>query len=339
MSIINRENQSLKAYNTFGFDVNASHFSIINHIDDVAQLVNHPWWSMPKIIIGGGSNMLFTKDVTAWVIKNNIKGIEVIAEDHQSVTVAVAGGEVWHDFVMYAVGKSWGGVENLALIPGTVGAAPMQNIGAYGVEVKDVIYSVTYFDLEQQVFVTLSNEACEFGYRDSIFKRLYKNKIIITSVTFVLKKNHKVNTSYGAIQDVLDQRGVAAPLIKDIAAAVVYIRQSKLPDPKVIGNAGSFFKNPVVPNAILNNIKATYPDVPSYKVDDGHVKIPAGWLIEQRGWKGKKVGAVGVHDRQALVLVNVAQGKGQEIWDLSTAIIEDINTHFGITLEREVQVY
>lgn len=339
MGIINKENQSLKAYNTFGFDVNASHFSIINHIDDVAQLVNNPWWSLPKIIIGGGSNMLFTKDVAAWVIKNDIKGITVLAEDDHSVTVSVAGGEVWHDFVMYAVGNEWGGVENLALIPGTVGAAPMQNIGAYGVEVKDVVQTVTYYDLEQHAFVTLDNVACEFGYRDSIFKRLYKNKIIITAVTFILKKNHKVNTSYGAIQDVLDQRGVAAPLIKDIAAAVVYIRQSKLPDPTLIGNAGSFFKNPVVANTVLEKIRLTYPEVPSYKIDHETVKIPAGWLIEQRGWKGKRVGNVGVHDKQALVLVNIDHGVGQEIWDLSTAIITDIDQYFGITLEREVQVY
>lgn len=339
MSIINKENQSLKAYNTFGFDVNASRFSIINHIDDVAQLIHNPWWPLPKIIIGGGSNMLFTKDVDAWVIKNNIKGITILAEDDRSVTVSVAGGEVWHEFVMHAVAKEWGGVENLALIPGTVGAAPVQNIGAYGVEVKDVIHSVKYYDLDQQAFFTLSNEACEFGYRDSIFKRLYKHKIIITAVTFILKKNNKFNTSYGAIQEILDQRGIAAPLIQDVAAAVIYIRQSKLPDPKEIGNAGSFFKNPIVANAVLDKIRILHPDVPSYKIDNDTVKIPAGWLIEQRGWKGKRDGNVGVHDKQALVLVNINNGTGQEIWDLSTAIITDIDQYFGITLEREVQVY
>lgn len=339
MSIQHIQHQSLKHYNTFGFDIEAPYFTVINQVDDVPALIEHEWNVMPKIIMGGGSNMLFTKSPDAWIIKNNIKGINVIDENEDSVMLEVAGGEVWHDLVMFAVGQDWGGIENLALIPGTVGAAPMQNIGAYGVEVKDVIEEVKFFDFETETFKSFDNAACEFGYRDSIFKRLYKNKILITSVTFRLQKKYKVNTSYGAIQDVLDKRGIAAPIVKDIASAVMYIRQSKLPDPKIIGNAGSFFKNPVITTAHYTTLTAQYPDIPGYVLNEDYIKVPAGWLIETNGWKGRRIGDVGVHEKQALVLVNYGMGTGQAVWDLSTAILEDIKGKFNIELEREVQVY
>ena len=329
-----QENISLLAYNTFGIDARAEKLVTIT---DIAQLKDIP--AGEKHIIGGGSNILLTKDVQGLTILNRIKGIEFIKEDHKHVWLKVMSGEVWHELVMYAIAKTLGGIENLALIPGTVGAAPMQNIGAYGVEVKDVIESVTAWLWEEQKFITLTNEQCKFGYRDSIFKHELKGKVFITDVTFRLDKHHTYHTEYGAIQQQLDHVGIDQLSIKTIADAVIAIRSSKLPDPKQIGNAGSFFKNPTIPVEQYIQLKVQHPGMPSYPVDEQMVKVPAGWLIEQCELKGYREGETGVHAKQALVLVNYGNAKGSDIWKLSGEVVAAVENKFGITLEREVQVW
>lgn len=292
-----------------------------------------------KHIIGGGSNILLTKDVDGLTIHNCIKGIELLKEDDEHVWLKVGSGEVWHEFVMYAIKNNWAGIENLALIPGTVGAAPMQNIGAYGIEVKDVINEVTAWHWDEKKYISYNNDACRFGYRDSLFKHELKGKVFITEVVFKLNKQPSFNTSYGAIQQELDKTGVTELSIKAIAEAVIAIRSSKLPDPKQKGNAGSFFKNPTIAVAQYNQIKNQYPEIPSYVVDREHVKVPAGWLIEQCGFKGHKTGGTGVHEKQALVLVNHGGANGKEVWDLSETILQAVKQKYGITLEREVQIW
>jgi UDP-N-acetylmuramate dehydrogenase len=329
-----QEHISLLPYNTFGIDAVAERFTIIT---DTAQLKDIP--AGEKHIIGGGSNVLFTKDVDGLVILNRIKGIKVIQEDNTYVWLKVMSGEVWHELVMYAISKTLGGIENLALIPGTVGAAPMQNIGAYGVEVKDVIEKVTAWHWEEQQFITLTNEECQFGYRDSIFKHELKGKVLITDVVFKLDKHHKFHTEYGAIQQQLNDVGIDRLSIKAIADAVIAIRSSKLPDPKQIGNAGSFFKNPTIGKEQFAQLQQQYPAIPSYPVDEQTVKVPAGWLIEQCGLKGIRKGATGVHEKQALVLVNYGGAKGNEVWQLSGEVVDAVAQKFGISLEREVQVW
>lgn len=333
------QNVSLKPYNTFGMDVVAEYFLTLSDEQLLPTLAADTSLPQQRKILGGGSNVLITKPVTGLLIHNQLKGIELIKEDEEHVWLKVASGEVWHELVMYAVSKGWAGIENLALIPGTVGASPMQNIGAYGVEAKETIESVTFWNWEEAAFNTLNNSECRFAYRDSIFKHELKDKVFITSVVYKLNKRPNLNTSYGAISQELEKMGVQDITIKAIADAVIAIRSSKLPDPNEIGNAGSFFKNPTIPVAQYAALQAQYPVMPSYPVSETMVKVPAGWLIEQCGWKGKRAGDTGVHAKQALVLVNYGNAKGADVWKLSGEVVESVKNKFGIELEREVQVW
>ena len=331
-----QENHPLKSYNTFGLEAYARYFVAIEDIGQLSQLNKLDAFATNRLILGGGSNILLTKDYEGIVVHNNLKGIELIKEDDTSVYVKVAAGEVWHDFVMHAIDKAWAGVENLSLIPGRIGASPMQNIGAYGVELKDVFYELEAWDIDKEQVVTFDRNECQFGYRESVFKNTLKNQFIILSVTFRLSKSSEVNVSYGAIQDVLTSMGVISPGIKEVSDAVIAIRSSKLPNPKEIGNAGSFFKNPVVPLNLVNALKESFPDMPSYPINNTSSKIPAGWLIEQAGWKGKRFNNFGVHNKQALVLVNYGGAKGQNIKNLALDIQEDVLAKFKIKLTPEV---
>jgi UDP-N-acetylmuramate dehydrogenase len=286
--------------------------------------------------LGGGSNILFTRDIDALVIKIAIKGIDLIREDEDFVWLHAGAGEKWHDFVMYCVANDYAGVENLSLIPGTIGAAPMQNIGAYGVEIKDVVETVEAISVETAEMRTFSNEECLFGYRESIFKHALKGKLIITGVLFRLNKKPVYHIEYGDIRKTLTEMNVETPSIKAISEAVISIRESKLPDPAKIGNAGSFFKNPEIPAEQFDKLKSDFPNVPGYHTMPGFVKVPAGWLIEQAGWKGYREGDIGVHARQALVLVNYGGGSGAEIKALSEKIQQSVQEKFGVSLNAEV---
>lgn len=331
-----QHNVNLKPYNTFGIEAIADSFAEINILEDLHYL---PFTSSDDfLVLGGGSNVLFTKDPKGLIIKNNLKGKEVVREDENFVYVKIAGGEVWHHFVMYALKNNWGGVENLSLIPGSVGASPMQNIGAYGVEIKDVFEELEAFHIDTKEIHRFDAKACEFGYRESVFKRRLKGQYIIVSVTFRLSKNPVINSSYGAISAELEKAGVNNPTIKDISDAVIRIRSSKLPKPSEIGNGGSFFKNPVISLELFQQLQEKYPTIPSYPIDDARIKVPAGWLIEQAGWKGFTRDNYGVHKKQALVLVNYGGAKGKDIFDLSTEIIDSVKKNFGIELEREVNI-
>lgn len=325
--------------NTFGMDVYAKYFSVIDSVDSVAEFaefcLNN---NLPSLILGGGSNILFTKDVDALVIKNNITGIEKLHEDENYYYIKAGAGENWHQFVMYCIGQQYAGIENLALIPGNVGASPMQNIGAYGVEIKDAFHSLEAYHLFDQERVVFSKEDCAFGYRESVFKNKYKNKFIITSVTYRLKKKPDFNISYGAIEQELKNMGVKDVSLASIADAVINIRRSKLPDPAVIGNAGSFFKNPEIAAEHYSQLKNDFPLIVGYPLENGNVKIAAGWLIEQCGWKGFRIGDTGCHDKQALVLVNYGNAKGEEIYGLSQDIMDSVKNKYGINLEREVNI-
>lgn len=290
----------------------------------------------PILWLGGGSNVLFTEDYPGLVVRNRLYGVEVIHKNEDYVWIKSQGGENWHQLVLYCVANGYAGLENLALIPGTVGAAPMQNIGAYGVEIKDVVESVEALSLATGELTTFSQAECQFGYRDSIFKQSAKGLYFITAVTFKLARHSEPNTSYGAIQEVLTEKGISRPSIQDVAEAVMAIRRSKLPDPAELGNAGSFFKNPEIEEGQFHALKEKYPTLPSYPVGARRVKIPAGWLIEQAGWKGKRVGHVGVHVRQALVLVHYGGGHGHEIVALSKQIQTDVEAKFGVRLHPEV---
>lgn len=332
-----QENVDLTPYNTFGLSVKAEYFSTFSSVDELRKLLRENS-DKKLLVLGGGSNMLLTSDVTGLVLKNNLTGIEVIEKDEKTVKVKVQGGEVWHDFVMYCIDRGFGGIENLSLIPGSVGAAPMQNIGAYGVEIKDVFEELEAYEIASGEVKTFDKAACAFGYRESVFKRSLKGKYIITSVTLNLTTEHKLNTSYGAISSRLSEMGVTDPTIKDVSDAVIYIRQTKLPDPAEIGNSGSFFKNPVVSREKFEALQAKFPDIANYPVDDAHVKIAAGWLIDNAGWKGKTLGNYGVHKNQALVLVNYGGASGQDIFQLSEDILQSIKEMYGIELEREVNV-
>lgn len=330
---------SLRPYNTFGMDVPADRLITVSDTAELATLSTDPTLPRPFHVLGGGSNVLLTHPVKGTVLLNRIKGIAVEKENEEHVWLHAGAGEVWHELVLHVIGRGWGGIENLALIPGTVGAAPIQNIGAYGVEVRNTIEQVEGWDWERQEFVTLRNADCAFGYRDSIFKHALKDKIFITAVVFRLDKKPVFHTSYGAIGQELEKMGVQDISIKAIAEAVISIRRSKLPDPLQIGNAGSFFKNPTIPEAQFRALAAQHPDLPSYPSTPGHIKVPAGWLIEQCGWKGYREGDAGVHARQALVLVNYGQAQGTDIWALSDKIVRSVQEKFGIELEREVQVW
>ncbi len=335
-----KENYSLKKHNTFGLDVKARYFI---EVADIQQLKSVVDWSViesvPLFVLGGGSNVLFTQNLDFLVIKNSLKGIEIVEESESEISVKIGAGEVWHEVVLHCIDKGWGGVENLSLIPGSIGAAPMQNIGAYGVELKDVFQCLEAFNLETKAIKDFSNDECQFGYRDSVFKNQLKGKYVITSVTLRLNKSPKVNTSYGAISEVLAHKGILHPTIKDVSDAVIEIRQSKLTDPAKIGNSGSFFKNPVISDSDFQKLKTAYPNIPSYPQENSQVKVPAGWLIEQCGWKGKMRGDIGVHKQQALVLINQGGGKGQDIRQLAMDIQESVSDKFGINLETEVNIF
>lgn len=329
------ENVSLKDYNTFGIDVKARWLSSFDSQDALPEMLEaRPG---PLLILGGGSNILLTRDFDGLVLRNGIKGIGVVREDAQYVYVRVGAGENWHGFVQYALQRGWAGVENLSLIPGNVGAAPMQNIGAYGVELKEVFYELSAYHLEEKKVYTFSLNDCEFGYRESVFKRRYKGQFVILDVTFRLYKVPRLHTEYGAIREELEKMGVGELTIQAVAEAVVRIRQSKLPDPAEIGNAGSFFKNPTVTSLKFEELRGAFPDIVGYPGPSG-VKLAAGWLIEQCGWKGYRKGDAGCHDRQALVLVNYGHAGGREIYDLSEEILQSVKVKFGVELEREVNI-
>lgn len=331
------KNVSLKPYNTFGIDVKARYFSKFSSTEELNSIF-HEYSDIPFLIIGGGSNLLLTKDFDGIVLRNEILGKEIVEEKNDSVLVKIGGGENWHEFVLWAVQNGFGGIENMSLIPGSVGASPMQNIGAYGVEIKDVFSYLFAYHIESRDTHRFSMEECQFGYRESIFKRALRNQYVISEVCFRLEKNRKVNTTYGAIEQELQKMGVSSPTIRDVSNAVIAIRQSKLPNPTELGNAGSFFKNPVIEESIANKILEDYPNAPVYPAEIGKKKLAAGWLIEQAGWKGKTVGNCGVHKLQALVLVNYGGSTGNQIYDLSSSIISDIQEKFGVTLEREVNI-
>jgi UDP-N-acetylmuramate dehydrogenase len=331
-----QENKSLHELNTFSIEGQAQYYIKIDSEETLQEIIeSSAWKDIPKFILGGGSNILLIHDIEGLVIHNQIKGVVKVDENDDYIWLQVGGGEVWHEFVLHCVAQQYGGVENLSLIPGTVGAAPIQNIGAYGVEAKDVIESVTFKFLETGEKVILTKNECGFGYRDSIFKHTLKGKVVITHVLFKLDKKPVYRTDYGDIQKMLNEMNVPVS-IQSISDAVIKIRQSKLPDPKVIGNAGSFFKNPEIAENVYESLKMRYPDLKGYPTDSGLVKVAAGWLIEQAGWKGYREGDVGVHDRQALVLVNHANGTGIAIETLARKIQQSVVDKFGITLSAEV---
>ena len=329
-------NKNLKEYNTFGISVKAEMFAVFSSIEELKQILSLRN-DKKLLVLGGGSNLLLTKDFEGLVIKNEIKRFEVIEETVSEVIVESGAGENWHEFVLNCIDKGFGGIENLSLIPGSVGASPMQNIGAYGVEIKDVFESLSAFHIASGEIHYFDKTKCEFGYRESIFKNKVKGEYIILTVTFRLTKNPTINSSYGAINEQLKVMGIQVPTIKELSAAVIAIRQSKLPDPKIIGNAGSFFKNPTVEITLLEQIQKNYPDIPNYPAENKR-KLAAGWLIEKAGWKGRTFDNYGVHKLQALVLVNYGNCTGQEIFDLSSQIIQDVFEKFGVLLEREVNI-
>ena len=309
-----QENFQLKKYNTFGIDVLAKYFSTFTSAEELELLLDDSKNIAHTMILGGGSNILFTKNFDGLLLKNDIPGIAVVNEDEDHVYVKAGAGVNWHSFVMYCVDHNYGGVENLSLIPGNVGASPMQNIGAYGVEIKDVFYKLEAFHVQEKVQQIFTAADCEFGYRESIFKKKYKDKFVIMNVTFKLNKKPQFNISYGSIKEELGKMNVTELSIQAISQAVINIRSSKLPDPKVIGNAGSFFKNPEISKHELHKLKRIEPGIPSYKINDDTFKIPAGWLIEQCGWKGYRKGDAGCYEKQALVLVNYGSAKGKRFW-------------------------
>ena len=337
MNII--ENYPLLKLNTFGIDVKAKYFTSINTINELIEATKtNVFKDLELLILGGGSNILFTKDFDGLVILNNIKGKEIISQNQQSIFLKIGAGENWHELVMYCVDNGWGGIENLSLIPGNTGTAPMQNIGAYGVEIKETFLELEALEISSGKIVKFNNSDCEFGYRESVFKNKMKNQYIILNITLELKKNPVLNINYGDVKAILESQNIKNPAIKEVSNAIIRIRQSKLPDPKKIGNSGSFFKNPLVSLNQLELIKKNYPNVVNYEINENEFKIAAGWLIERAGWKGKKFNNYGVHEKQALVLVNYGLANGMEIFDLSEKIILDIKDKFGITLEREVNI-
>ena len=333
-----QEDISLKEYNTFGIDAKARFFCEINSIAELKQALQLKGY--PNLfVLGGGSNMLITKDLENLVLHINLKGIEVVSENKDEAIIKVSAGENWHNMVLWTLDHDYGGLENLSLIPGNTGTAPIQNIGAYGVELKDTFVSCEAMEIATRELKTFSKDECQFGYRDSYFKNEGLGKYIITSVSFKLtKRNHKLNVDYGAIVSELQQNGITNPGIKDVSNAVIAIRKSKLPDPKELGNSGSFFKNPVVDRQQFDNFTKVNPTAPFYKVSENEFKIPAGWLIEQCGYKGKRFGDAGVHKNQALVLVNYGNASGADIIELAEKIIESVSQNFGITISPEVNI-
>ena len=332
-----QKNTPLDHLNTFGLKSYASFFTEVRSIRELSDIIVNPdWKETPKFILGGGSNILLLNNIEALVIHLQITGIERVKEDEKHVWIHVGGGEVWHDFVMFCVEKGYAGIENLSLIPGTVGAAPMQNIGAYGVEIKEVVETVEAVSLATGQSRSFSWIECKFGYRESVFKHELKGQYVITGVTFRMNKVPDFRVAYGDIKNTLASMGVTTYSIKAISEAVINIRKSKLPDPAEIGNAGSFFKNPEISKKQYGDLQASFPQVPGYDIGADLVKVPAGWLIEQAGWKGFREGAVGVHEKQALVLVNYGEGTGEQIKSLSERIQDSVEKRFGIRLSAEV---
>ena len=327
---------SLKNYNTFGIEAKAKQFVSVSSIAELKEILVQ---NNPIFILGGGSNMLLTQDIQKLVLHVNLKGIEIVETNEDFAIVKAQAGENWHEFVLYCIEQNLGGIENLSLIPGNVGTTPIQNIGAYGVEIKDTMLSCEALNLKTLEIETFTNADCQFEYRESIFKKELKNQYIITSVSFKLStKNHKVSTTYGVIGADLQKNNIENPTLKDVSNAVIAIRQSKLPDPKELGNSGSFFKNPIISKEAYEKAKALHPEMPHYVVSETEVKVPAGWLIEQAGFKGKRFGDAGVHKNQALVLVNYGAATGAEIVALSKNIQKTILEKFGIAIEAEVNI-
>jgi len=331
-------NVNLRPYNSFGIAAVAKHFtsfSTVQHLDDILQ------WPEAKqlpFVLGGGSNMLLIKNVDALVMHNCIDGLEIIYEDEAIAHVKAGAGISWHAFVLFCLDHNLGGAENLSLIPGSIGASPMQNIGAYGVELKDIFLSLSAWHIKENVLVNFNKADCKFGYRESVFKNELKHQFIITDVTFVLQKKHQLNTRYGAIEKALEENGIVSPTIQDVSAVIIRIRQQKLPDPKEIGNAGSFFKNPEIDNSEFERLKLAFPNIVGYAVNETKIKLAAGWLIEQCGWKGFRQGDAGCHAMQALVLVNYGNASGNEILQLAQKIIDSVQQKFNVTLHMEVNV-
>ena len=332
-------NVSLKNFNTFQIEQNCHYFGRVEKEDELLAALHFAEESgLKTLILGGGSNLLLTRDFEGLVLKIDNRGISDQEESAETVLLRVAAGENWHDFVCHCLQQNWFGIENLSLIPGSVGAAPMQNIGAYGVESGNRIRAIRYFHTEKQAFETISGKDCRFGYRESIFKHELRGNAIIWEVDFELSLQPEVSVGYGDIKAVLERKGIASPSPADVSAAVIEIRQSKLPDPALLGNAGSFFKNPVIPAAHYEKLKAQWPEIPSYPATEGQVKVPAGWLIEKAGWKGFRDGPCGVHEKQALVLVNYGGAEGRDVLRLAEKIINDIETKTGIRLQPEVNI-
>jgi UDP-N-acetylmuramate dehydrogenase len=336
------ENSSLKTHTSFGIHATTRYLASFEDTESLEELLyavqQSPVSEQSTLVLGGGSNILFTQNWKGWVLKNEITGISEQHEDADYVYVKAGAGENWHRFTQYCIQKGWAGLENLSLIPGNVGASPMQNIGAYGVELSDVFWDLEAWHKQEKIVQTFTNNDCEFGYRESIFKNRYRDQFIILSVTFRLRKKPVFHIQYGAIQQELEKMGVNEISIERVAQAVMNIRKSKLPDPQVIGNAGSFFKNPVVPTEKFKFLKEKFPDLVGHPADENKVKLAAGWLIESCGWKGYRKGDAGCHEKQALVLVNYGNASGAEIYDLSKEILESVKFKFGVLLEREVNI-
>jgi len=333
------ENVLLRPYNTFGIAAQARYFASFSTAPELEELLKTPpQQGLSHMILGGGSNVLFTRDFDGIILKNEMKGISVVGEDDDYIYVKAGAGETWHGFVMDCIRNNRAGLENLSLIPGNVGASPMQNIGAYGVEIKDTFHELEAYHLQDHSIVKFNNADCRFGYRESVFKRKYKGQFAILSVTYRLSKHPRLNTSYGAIEEELKQMGVQDVSIQAISQAVINIRSSKLPDPAKIGNAGSFFKNPTVAAEKYHALKEAFPNIVAYPVDGGGFKLAAGWMIEQCGWKGFREGDAGVHARQALVLVNYGDANGNEIYNLSQRVLDSVQEKYGVELEREVNI-
>ncbi len=334
------ENISLKNFNSFRINASARYFAVFTSLNMLEELLHDTPLAQqqPLLVLGGGSNILFTKDFDGLLLKNELRGVELVKEDAQHYYVKAHAGENWHSFVQHCIERNYAGIENLSLIPGNVGASPMQNIGAYGVEIKDVFYELEAYHLGEKRVEVFGAKDCAFGYRDSVFKGKYKGQFVILNVTFRLNKQPAFNTSYGAIEQELVNMQVEDLSIKTISEAVIRIRSSKLPDPAKMGNAGSFFKNPVIPQAQFDELKRVFPAITGFATDPEKIKLAAGWLIEQCGWKGYRKGEAGCYDKQALVLVNYGNAKGKDIFDLSELIIESVASRFHIRLEREVNI-
>ncbi|MBD3615525.1 MAG: UDP-N-acetylmuramate dehydrogenase [Gracilimonas sp.] len=333
-----QENFNLAEYNTMGLTAKARYFISISSVQQLQTLLaDSQFQSLSKFMLGGGSNILFIDDYDGLIIHMDIKGIEIEREYKDCVLLKIGAGENWHELVIYCIEKGWGGIENLSLIPGSVGAAPIQNIGAYGVELEEVFDSLEAVNIETGEIQSFNKEECKFGYRDSVFKNELKGAYVITSVKLRLHKNPKINTSYKALSDALERKGISDPTVKDVSDAVIEIRRSKLPDPAEIGNTGSFFKNPVISKKQFNQLKIEYPEIPHYPAGE-KVKIPAAWLIDQCGWKGRRFGDAGVHKMQALVIVNYGKATGGEIWALAERIQHSVKEKFGVDLTPEVNI-